>query len=307
MAGGNGCCGSAAYGVVIDAGPHIEVTGIGSAQDPYVISGDFDFAVADNTTFDLDITGSGTEAEPYVLRVAFASTASVKDFPDWSDNVPSNGQVPVWNSTLGRYVPGSPTPAASGSVSHDTSLVGDGSSGSPLAVVHDPSGYTGTSAPGVGLTAAGINSLNRRFPNSAARTAASPAPASNTLSALDSAPGLIDVWDGSGWVPVEGQPTVVGGQLLALSGPYAGGRVRRLVKQVALTTQADGTFALLNSSDFGSAAGVLAVTVQPTGSVMYACLVTASPGSVQGTAYRLDTGGVFGSQPIQAVVTAILY
>lgn len=304
---GAGCCGSAAHGTVIVDGAHIQVTGIGSSQDPYVISADFDFGVVDNDTFNLSLAGLGTTDNPYALSVAFASTASVKDFPDWADTVPANGQVPVWNSTTGRWTPGSPTPAAAGSVDTDTSLVGDGSPGSPLEVVHDPDRFTETGADGIGLTDDGVNSLVRRFANEAARNAAALPPDSNTVSALDTLEGLLDVWDGSDWLPAEGKPTTIGGQLLALSGPYPGGRVRTIVKQVALTTGTDGTFPLLTTGDLGSAAGVLSVMVTPVGAAMFGILVSVGSGGVTGTAYRPDTGGVFASQPIQAVVTAVVY
>jgi hypothetical protein len=293
---------------VIHEGDHINVEGVGSAQDPYVISADFDFGVLDNDTFNLSIDGAGSDDDPYVLTVNFAGTASVKDLPDWSDTVPSNGQVPVWNAGLGRYVPGSPTPAASGSVNHDGSLTGDGSPGAPLGVVHDALRFTETSSEGgIGLTDDGINSLVRRFANATARDAAFPAVDSNTVSALDSSEGFLDIWAGTDWTPVEGVPNVDGGALIELSGPYAGGRVHTIVKQVALTTGPAGTFPILDPADYGSLAGILSVTVQPVGTAMFATLVTASTGGLMGTAYRLDTGGVFTSQPIQAVVTAIVY
>jgi hypothetical protein len=304
---GTGCCGGASCACAIDEGTHISVTGVGSSQDPFVIAADFDFAVTDNDTFNLSLSGVGSSDSPYVLAVSFASTASVADLPDWSDTPPTNGQVPVWSTGLSQWVPGSATPAASGSVDTDTSLAGDGSPGLPLEVVHDPIRFTETTVDGVGLTDDGINSLVRRFPNAAARTAADPAPDLDTLSMLDSTPGLLDYWDGSAWVPQETLPTVTGGALLELSGAYAGGRVQTLVKQLSATTDADGLFTILDGTDLAGAAGVLSVTVQPTGTTVFGSLATGQPGYLQGTAYRLDTGAAFAAQPITATVTALLY
>jgi hypothetical protein len=304
---GAGCCGAASCACVIADGTHTTVKGSGSGQDPFRIDLDFGFGVVDDDTFNLTLSGLGTEDSPYVLSVAFAGTASVKDFPDWSDTAPTNGQVPVWNTGLGAYIPGSPTPAAAGSVSHDTSLAGDGSPGDELTVVHDPDRFTATTADGIGLTDAGINRQIRRFANAAARDAADPAPELNTFSVLDTRPGRLEVWGGSYWAAIDA-PAPYGGSLLVLSGEYEGGPVRTFTKQLSETTDpSDGTFSIFNTPELGDAAGVLSCVVQPVGTVPFACLVQPLSNSIQGKAFRLDTGAPYPAQPIQAVVTALLY
>lgn len=304
---GAGCCGGVTCGCAFADGENTTVHGVGSSQDPFRIDLDFGLGVQDNDTFNLTLTGLGTEDDPYTLAVTFASTASIKDLPDVSDSTPTNGQVLVWNTGLGRYQPGSPTPAAAGSVSHDTSLDGDGSPGDELEVVHDPDRFTATTVDGIGLTDAGINRQVRRFANSAARTAADPAVELNTLSVLDTNPGVVEYWNGTAW-KVADIPTAIGGELLQLSGAYTGGAVKTVVKQLSTTTDAvDGSFAALSAGDLGSAAGVLSCVVQPVGATAFVTSLLPQAGSLQAAAYRVDNGTPYLAQPIQAVVTAILY
>lgn len=306
----SGCCGRGGCSCAVQGGDKIQVTGIGVSADPFIISADFDFQVVDNSTFNLTLTGAGTEASPYALQVAFAATAKVADFPDVSDTPPSNGQVLAYNTSTGLWTPSAPTTAASGSVTHDTSLTGDGSVGSPLAAAHATGRFTQT-ATGIGLTDDGINNQVRRFANAAARSAAVPAPALNTISALDSAPGLYDRWNGSAWVPAEALPVVIGGALLALSGTYSGGRVVRVVKQFSGTTDLGGNVQLLAGSDFvtpqGTAAGVLSAIVEPTGAVRFDHMVSAQPGFLRMTAYQPASSDVMASQAITATVVALYY
>lgn len=304
---GSGCCGGATCGCAFTDGENTIVSGVGSSQDPFRIDLDFAIGVVDNDTFNLTLSGLGTEVDPYALSVTFASTASVKDLPDWSNTAPTNGQVPVWNTGLGAYVPGSPTPAASGSVDHDTSLDGDGSPGDILSVVHDPDRFTETTADGIGLSDAGINRQIRRFANAAARDAADPPPELNSFSVLDTRPGSVEFWSGSYWAAID-VPTVLNSELLQLSGAYDGGPVRTLTKQLAATTDAtDGTFTVLSAGDLGTVAGVLSCIVQPVGTTPFVVTLQPQPGSLQGTAYRLDSGAPYLAQPIQAVVHALLY
>lgn len=308
----SGCCGGSNCGCVVHAGDHVQVEGSGSASDPFVISSDLDLSVLDNSVFNLTLAGDGSPGSPYVLSVAFAPTASVKDLPDWSNTSPTNGQVPRWNATSGLWEPGSNTTAPVGAVEHDFSMSGDGSSGDPLQVAHDPARYTFTGPDGVGLTDDGINRQVRQYANTSDRggeTTLVP-PDLNTLSMLGTAPGKIDYWDGTDWVPLGDIPEVIGGALLEMSGAYTGGRTRTVVKQVAATTDASGAFAILDAGDMsflGPIAGVLSVQVQPTGSVPFDCVVSAGAGVVSAVAYRLDNGAVYPLQPVTATVTAIIY
>src|SRR6478735_3013861 len=153
------CCGSGC-GCVLTSGPGVDVAGAGTAGDPFVLSANI-FEPLDNDTFNITLTGDGETGSPYTIEVEFATTASVKNLPDWSDNVPTNGQVPVWNSTLGLWVPGSNTPAATGSVSHENSLDGDGSPGDALMVVYEPTRFTETYTNGIGVSDIFINQTIR--------------------------------------------------------------------------------------------------------------------------------------------------
>jgi hypothetical protein len=295
---------------VIVEGAHVDVTGSGGASDPFVISADMNLTVLDNTVFNLTLTGDGSVATPYQLTVAFAATASVKAFPDWSDTAPTNGQIPIWNNGLGMYVPGAQTTAPTGAVNHNTSLSGDGSVGSVLAVVHDPNRFTQTGASGIGLTDAGVNSTVRHFANAAARTAATIAPILNSLSILDSSPGDVDVWNGSAWVPFEAGalPVALGSSLLQLSGPYAGGRTQEVMAIRTVTTNADGSFAALETLDLTFAAGVLSATITPVGNTAFITSVSGDiPGQVTGYAFAPGSGEPYAGVAITYQIVATVY
>lgn len=304
---GRGCCGGGC-GCALAEGSGVTIEGSGTLSDPFVISADINLEPDDSSVFDVSISGTGSPGSPYQVAVDFAGTASVRDLPDWSGTLPTNGQVPVWNSTTQEYEPGSNTPAATGSVSHDDSLDGDGSPGDILAVIHDPDRYTETTVDGIGLTEAGINRLVRRFADSTTRAAADPVPELNSVSVLDTEPGKVDYWSGSEWKPVEEVPSFSGAALLELSGTYtAGNRVARLVRRVTVTTDSSGGFTALSSANLAGLAGVLSASVQELGAVPFKVMLTTSAGQVLGTAYRLDTGAAYPAQPIDLIVEAIVY
>lgn len=302
------CCGGVTCGCVLTEGTGVTISGSGTPTDPFEIAADLELEVVDNSTFNLSLVGTGRVDDPYELSVTFAPTAKVADFPDWSDTVATNGQVPVWNSALGQWVPGSGTTAPTGAVSHDSSLDGDGSVGDVLQVRHDPDRFTMTWPSGVGLDDVGVNQLVRHFPSSAERATADPAPVLNTLSMLDTAPGKVDYWTGAAWAPIEDLPTLLGGSaFLQLSGAYAGGRVHRIIKRLSVTTGPDGSFAALAVGELVGYAGVLSVELQETGTLPYKAMLSAGVGEVTGMAYRLDTGAVYPAQPIEGIVVATVY
>lgn len=302
------CCGPECSCLIV-GGAHIAVDGSGSSQDPYVISGDFDFEADDNITFDLTLTGVGSTADPYVLTVDYAATAKLAQLPDVSDAAPTNGQVLAWNTSTGLWTPVAPTTAAAGSVSHDTSLSGDGSAGSPLQVAEDPNRLLATSAPGLGLSDLGMNSVIRHFTNATARNSASPAPILNALSMLDTAPGRIDYWNGTEWLEYITSINVeqIGTEFLALSGSYAGIGAKAITKNLADTTDAGGGITILSSADLAGYAGVLSVQVQPTGANAWEAVLSPSGGQVLATAYRIDNGAIYPSQALSGLVTAVVY
>jgi hypothetical protein len=297
----------------LEAGQNVKITGMGSSQDPFVVEADVALEVSDNETFDIGLGGNGTREFPWLLEVDFADTASINDLPDVEVEEPeerNNGDVLGWNATTQRYEMQPPTTAAAGSVLTDGSLDGDGSAGDPLQVRENSARYITTGVDGVGLSDAGMQRLVRRFTDAAARDAMTPAPEPNSLSILDSRPGVIEYWDGTDWLPVESEVgTQIGGsELLALSGEYDGGRVIQYVEQISLTTAPDGTFDVLPTSALLPFAGVLSVSVQPMGNgIPWSCMAIPTIDRIVGKAVRLDTGAVLAGQVITASVTALLY
>lgn len=301
------CCQGATCACAIEAGLNISIVGVGSANDPYVVSADAAIAVQDNSVFNLTITGGGTTVNPWVLSTNFAATAKLDDIPDVNATTPANAQVLGWDSATSKWTARAPTTAASGSVQHDTSLSGDGSGGSPLQVVEEPNGYLATGGAGLGLSVTGKNRLIQHYVNSTAR-ATGTAPDLNTLTMLDTAPGRVDYWNGVAWVErLEVRRDVGTGQFLDLSGPYTGGSVRQMFRQISTTTDALGQFDLLSAADLTGYAGVLTVHFQPTGSPAYTCMVLNALSHVVGEAHTLSDGGAYVSQAITGVVTAWLY
>lgn len=303
------CCGGGTATKIVE-GAGINVSGIGTSQDPFVIDADFGLSVTDTTTFDLTLSGSGTSASPYNLTVAFAATAKLDDLPDVVAPAPTNAQVLGWDSATSKWTPRAPTTAASGSVQHNTSLTGDGSAGTPLQVVPNSARYIENTASGIGINDSGVNRMLRKFATDAARTSASPVPELNSLSMLDTIPGRVDYWTGTTWQRLtSGYTLIVNNELLEMSGAYvAGGEIKVMVKQVSATTNALGEFDALDSTDLSGAGGVLFAHFQE-GSIGlgWAATVIGNVDRIVGTAYRLDNGQPLASQSITGTVWAYLY
>lgn len=308
------CCGGASCSCVIQSGAHMQIAGTGSTDDPFVLIADVDLEVTDNTTFDLTLGGLGTNANPWTIGVNFAATAKLTDLPDVNAPAPTNAQVLGWNSTTNQWEAQAPTTAAAGSVTHDTSLAGDGSAGTPLQVQEDPARYLATTGAGLGLSDAGMNSIVRRYTDATARSTATPAPVLNSLSMLDSTPGQIDTWNGTAWVPAGVFALdMTGQQLLSLSGPYTGTqRVTFIVRNVSATTDSLGVFDVIPALDLAGRAGVLSVSVQPTAGSTgitqpYSVMVVPDAGGIKGVAFQLTDGTPLALVPITCTVTAYLY
>ena len=305
------CCGGSGCSCDVQSGVHTSVTGTGSAADPYVIDADVALTVVDNATFDLVQSGSGIASNPWSLEVKYKTTAKLDDIPDVNATTPLNGQVLGYNTATSTWGPIPPTTAASGSVTHDTSLVGDGSAGSPLQVQEDPARFLSTSAPGLGVNTDGQNRMVLHYTNAAARSGASLTPQLNALTMLDDKPGLVDYWDGGAWQTVNiGTPTtLVGSALMEMSGAYVAGTsiIQRLIKNATFTTDASGGFDVLSTSDISGRAGVLSVEVQSVGSVPFTVNVSPLGTSVSGTAYRVDDGSPLSSVSLSASIVAYVY
>lgn len=306
------CCGSTGTcACKIEAGRGIVISGMGTSQDPFVLSSDRALDVEDTPVFDLTLVGEGTLASPWRLSVNFAAEAQLTDLPDVDAPAPANGNVLSWNNTTQMWEAAPPAVATPGGNLNDgQSVAGDGSAGSPLRVVGDAARFIGITASGVGLTDAGINRLVRPFADAATRAAATtPVPTVGALSILANVPGRLDYWDGDEWRPITNGIAldVQPGQLLELSGPYNGGTVTQRIEQVSATTDANGEFELLSALDLTTYAGVLSVQVQPVGTVGWTSLVRADTDRIVGKAFRLDDGTPYVGFVLTAVMTAMLY
>lgn len=303
------CCGGGCSCKIVE-GVNVNVTGIGSAQDPFVIAADVDLTVQENDVFSVGLGGGGSTTSPWVLSVNFSPSAKLSDVPDVNALSPTNGQVLGWDNTTQRWTPRAPTTAPTGAVTHDTSLAGDGSVGSPLQVQESNTGGLTTTGSGLSITDALRNSTIRKFSDAVSRAAASPAPTLNTLSELDTVPGVIDYWTGSQWTPVKGAVSVdaVGQELLALSGAYVEGLpVTMTVRNFSGITGPDGTLTILGNTTIGSRAGVLSASVTVTGAQPYHPTLGAGADYIYMTARRVDDGFILAGQAVTGQVTAYVY
>lgn len=304
------CCGGGSCSCNIQGGLNVVVTGVGSLQDPFVVSADLAMVASDNTVFDVTVTGSGTIASPWLVSVAFAGTARLNDLPDVTVPTPTNGQVLAWNSSTSQWEAAAPTTAATGAVNHDTSLNGTGAVGAPLAVVPYATRYLATTASGVGLTDAGINQMVRRFVDATARASASPAPVLDSLSMLDTAPGKLDYWNGSAWGPLKDDIDMdaAANQVLVLSGAYANNLpLTMLVRNFTGTTDGSGVLTVIAPALLTGKSGILSATVQATGVVGYTHTLTPGTNYLAITARNVADGALLASQAIQGQVIAYVY
>jgi hypothetical protein len=119
---------------IVLSGDGIEVTGVGTAVDPYVVAAIRDTVVqgSDTTTVSVQVVGSGIEADPYI--VSADATVRMTDLVDVDDpdGPPDDGDVPVWNSDHWEFAP--PPTVPPGAVNVGAGLIGDGSSPNPLTV-----------------------------------------------------------------------------------------------------------------------------------------------------------------------------
>lgn len=307
------CCGSTGSCVCkVNGGGQVRVTGTGTSQDPFVIEGLTTLTTQGNEQFDLVIVGDGTPETPWVVTAQYATTASLDGLPDVDTTARTNGQVLAWDDASGTWKPAPPTTAAAGGVLTGNSVEGDGSAATPLDVTVDPAAYLEVRTTGLGLSDVAINELVRFYADAASRDA-DPVPLqAGAVSMLSTNLGQLDYWTGVQWLPLDNgiHLAIQPGEMLALSGPYAGGAVDHYVAQItAVTTDLNGDFEVIPAADLVDSAGVLSVQIQEMGTTPYKATVwvDAVNGVIMGRAFRLDDGTAYVGLTVEAVVTATLY
>lgn len=126
------CCGGGSS-VVITGGDNTIVTGSGTVNDPYVISGNLEVVLQakDTPTVSLDLTGTGNPNDPFVLSAI--ATVKVNDLIDVDDPTPAiAGDTLLFDGTKWTYGPAASVPA--GSINTGPGLNGDGTLGNPLVI-----------------------------------------------------------------------------------------------------------------------------------------------------------------------------
>lgn len=158
------CCGGGASSVVILGSGATEVTGSGSATDPYIISANLDVVVrgTETETAKTTVVGSGTSADPYVITVV--STVALNDLLD----VSSTGTAEVDDVLKfdgSSWVFG-PAPVSAGSVNATGGIEGQGTGGNPLKI--NVSNAVATSTAGLYTYIDSAGELRAEVPASAA-------------------------------------------------------------------------------------------------------------------------------------------
>lgn len=308
-----GCCGSGSGTCscqIVGVG-RIEIEGSGLPTDPFLVSIEAERTSVVNDTFVTTAGGAGTTADPWTVETTFnASSAKLDHVPDVNAPNPTNGQVLTWDGPTSAWVPRAATVAPAGAVLHDTSLDGDGSAGTPLAVLPSPTRMLGTFPTGFGLTDTGLASITRRFVDSAARSAAISTPMLNQLTMLDTEPGVIDYWTGAAWSVLPNQTVweVPTGAMLELSGAYTDGLpVTVMILQVNGTTDGAGNFDVLGTPMLAGRSGVLSCVFTEEGSTPWKAMLNAVNNKIVGTAYRVTDGSVLAGSPVRGTVQTILY
>lgn len=126
-----GCAGTTGCLCVVRGSGGIAVTGVGSTDNPYIISGSNSMQTEDSNTIELTLGGSGATNDPYTIRADL--TAGLGDLNDVNTGVTTTGYVLARQSGGGfALVP--PATAAPGAINVGVGIEGDGSSGNPLRV-----------------------------------------------------------------------------------------------------------------------------------------------------------------------------
>jgi hypothetical protein len=128
-----GCCNTDE--LIVRPGAGIDVSGSGTAADPYIVTTtvlDFSesLSVRDSDTVDLQLTGSGNPGDPFILKAQAAiKMANIADIQDPAG--PNNGDVPLYVTDHWEF---GPPPANPGAVNVTGGILGTGAVSTPLKV-----------------------------------------------------------------------------------------------------------------------------------------------------------------------------
>jgi hypothetical protein len=305
----SGCCGGNTCSCQLVGEGGISIEGSGLPSDPFIIDANTYHTDSNNGVFTTEALGIGTQADPYAIEVTYSPGAKLDDIPNVDTGSPQNGHVLTWDSASQTWKSSPPAVAPVGSISHDASLLGDGSALTPLGVVPHQARYIGVTSQGVGLNDGGMTAMVHHFTNDAARFASIPFPTANMLSMLETNPGVIFYWNGTAWTTLPNQTGwEVQDAFLELSGAYTPGLpVTVLVVQVDTTTDSNGVFDLLDLADLAGRSGVLTIALQETGAVAWKAMTFANVDKVSATAYRLTDGSIMAGVPVTATLQALTY
>ena len=305
----SGCCAGSTCSCQIVTEGRLTIEGSGQPGDPFILNAAAEFDPWGNTTFLTDVVGLGTLDVPWQVQVGYAPTAKLDDIPNVDTGAPANGQVLTWDSATATWKASPPAVAPVGAVTHDSSLTGDGSAGAPLGVAPYGARYLGSFPQGIGLNDQGMTSVVHHFANATDRSTAFPVPGYNTLSMLDTNPGVIEYWTSTAWSPLPNQTGWFAEEaFLELSGPYALGiPITFMVLQVEGTTDANGMMDVVTPADLAGRSGVLSTQIQETGAVAWKAMVFDNTDRVSITAYRLTDGSTMAGVPLTCTVNAITY
>jgi hypothetical protein len=143
-----------------------------------------------------------------------------------------------------------------------------------------------------------------RFATAAARTAAITAPVLNQLTVLDSAPGLLNYWNGSSWVTVPGTRTVAFSAQPNLSIPAPGNANYPFQVNIPIT----GSFIVNAIATFQPVSGT---TIQQI-AIQFATASGGNPPVFTSVGYAVDTPfgicsvPIMGTYPVQTAGTVNL-
>ena len=153
-----GCSGTTCSCIIRGTGT-TQVTGAGTVSQPYVIDSRLYLTGGNDGTVNVSVTGSGSAADPYVLSASQA--VYLNDLQDVVVSGGSTGDV-LARQADGSYALVPPVTAPVGAISTDSTIHGDGSSGSPLGVSLAAGG--GISSTPTGLAVAGFSAWSDYTP-----------------------------------------------------------------------------------------------------------------------------------------------